>query len=130
MTPAGTYYQPAFGTSIQHAAPGTFQADTQVPFVGLYTAFTKGEFFLDGQVRAGLLHEQLSDRNNGLFGQQLDARGLSLTGNIGYNIPPRFTAGSSSRRAGLVWSRVEVDPLNVAGCCRSAMPADPCARAR
>ena len=85
-----------------------------MPFVGLYTAFTKGGFFLDGQVRWDFFQNQLTDRNNGLRGQELDAHGVSLTGNVGYN---QALGGGwfIEPSGGVVWSRVSVNPLNVAG---------------
>ena len=98
-----------------------------MPYVGIYTAFTKGNFFLDGQVRVDYYTNSLSDSANGLFGQRLDARGVSLTGNVGYNIP-LHSGWFVEPSAGLVWSRVEVDPLNVAGVLQTAAPFAPYAR--
>ena len=48
-----------------------FEADTDVPFVGLYTAVTRGGFFMDGQARWDFFQNSLSDVNNGLRGQEL-----------------------------------------------------------
>ena len=126
-TPAGTYINPNFPLDPFTTPAGTFSAETQVPFAGIYTAFTKGNFFLDGQVRVDFYTNSLSDSANGLFGQRLDARGLSLTANVGYSIP----LGSGwfvEPSGGLVWSRVEVDPLNVAGVLQTAAPFAPYAR--
>jgi opacity protein-like surface antigen len=95
-------------------APGTFSADLQVPFFGLYTAFTKNNFFADAQVRWDFYQGSLSDSANGLFGQRLDGRGIAVTGNVGYYVPlPSNWFVEPS--AGIVVSRVQVDPLNVAG---------------
>src|SRR5262245_8959563 len=51
ITGAGSYTNfniPGFPGGVTfNTAPGTFSAETQVPFVGIYTAFTKGNFFLD-----------------------------------------------------------------------------------
>ena len=125
-TPAGTYTNPNFAEPFFTPA-GTFSAETQVPYIGIYTAFTKGNFFLDGQVRVDYYTNSLSDSANGLFGQRLDARGVSLTGNVGYNIP-LHSGWFVEPSAGLVWSRVEVDPLNVAGVLQTAPPFAPYAR--
>jgi opacity protein-like surface antigen len=100
----GTYTSPA----------GSFSADSEVPFVGVYTAFTKGGFFLDGQVRWDFFQNSLSDVNNGLRGQELGAQGVSLTGNIGYN-QPLGGGWFIEPSGGLVWSRVSVDPITVPG---------------
>ena len=113
ITPAGSFFQPEFG-GVFFTPAGTFRADTQIPFVGIYTAFTKGNFFFDGQLRFDLYQNSLSDSANGLFGQSLNAHGQSVTANVGYNIP----LGSGwfiEPSGGFVWSRVEVDPLNVSG---------------
>jgi opacity protein-like surface antigen len=69
---------------------------------------------LDGQVRWDYFHAQLSDAPNGVFDQGLDARGLSASGSVAYQID----LGSKTfltPSAGVTWSRVKVDPLNVSG---------------
>jgi opacity protein-like surface antigen len=113
ITPAGSFFQPNSGITFATPA-GTFREESQVPFVGLYTAFTKGNFALDAQARVDFYQSTLSDSLNGLSGQRLDAQGFSLTGNAAYNIP----LGSGwfiEPSGGVVWSRVEIDPLNVSG---------------
>lgn len=94
---------------------GTFQDTLQVPFAGVYVAATQGGFFVDGQLRFDYYQNSLNDPIvSGLFDQKLDARGVSGTGNIGYN----FQLGNNwfiEPSAGLVVSRVKVDPLNVSG---------------
>ena len=122
-TPAGSFFNPNlvgvfpgvgffdgnFGT-----AAGSFSEDSQVPFFGVYTAFTKGGFALDGQARWDFHQGSLSDRNNGLFDQRLDAQGFSLTGNALYNI--QLGGGwFLEPSTGVVFSRVSIDPLNVSG---------------
>ena len=111
-TPAGAYVNPTFGAFTTPA--GTFSADTIVPFVGIYTAYTKGSLFLDGQARWDFYQNSLTDVNNGLANQRLDASGFSLTGNAGYNIP-LHSNWFIEPSGGVVWSRVKVDPLSVAG---------------
>ena len=94
---------------------GTFQDQLQVPFAGVYAAATKGGFFIDGQIRGEYYQNSLNDPIvAGIFNQKLDARGLSFTGNVGYN------HGFSNNwfiepSAGIVVSKVKVDPLNVTG---------------
>jgi hypothetical protein len=94
VTPGGSYINGVLLTTPE----GSFSGTSQVPFVGLYTAFTKGNLFADAQVRWDFYQGGLSDRNNGLFDQRLDARGISVTGNVGYK-SRCTTTGSSSRRA-------------------------------
>jgi opacity protein-like surface antigen len=93
---------------------GSFSDTLQVPFVGLYGAATKGGFFIDGQARWNYYQNKLVDTSNGLFGQDLDARGFSVNGNIGYNygLPDNWFIEPS---AGFLWSKVSVDPLNTSG---------------
>jgi opacity protein-like surface antigen len=112
ITSAGSYVNPFFGTLTTPA--GSLSENSQIPFVGIYTAFTKGGFFLDGQARWDFYQNSLSDPNNGLAGQRLDARGFALTGNVGYNLP-LHSGWFIEPSGGIVWSRVQVDPLNVPG---------------
>ncbi|MCP1999761.1 autotransporter outer membrane beta-barrel domain-containing protein [Nitrobacter winogradskyi] len=94
---------------------GTFQNSLQVPFVGMYAAATHGGFFVDGQIRLDYYQNTLSDPNvSGVFNQKLDARGLSFAGNFGYHhqLPNNWFIEPS---AGIVVSRVQVDPLNITG---------------
>jgi len=97
---------------------GSFSAKTQVPFAGLYAVATKGNFFADGLVRWDFFDNTLTDRQNGLYGQKSDARSFSITGNVGYRIDVHPNSSSKwflEPSAGFVWSRAEVDPLNVSG---------------
>ena len=93
---------------------GSFRADFQTPFLGIYGAYTKGGFFADGQVRWDFYQGLLNDPNNTLANQRLDARSLSITGNIGQQFPLAdgwFVEPS----AGVVYSEVKVDPLQTGG---------------
>ena len=114
ITGGATYTNPLFPGTTFNSPRGSFEADSDVPFVGLYTAVTKGGFFMDGQARWDFFQNSLSDVNNGLRGQELNAHGFSLTGNMGYN----HALGRGwflEPSGGLVWSRVFVDPLSVPG---------------
>ena len=61
------------------------------------------------------IQNQLNDPIvSGMFNQKLNARGLSFTANAGYN----WALGNGwfiEPSAGIVVSRVEVDPLSIAG---------------
>ena len=65
---------------------GTFNGNFQVPFAGLYTVFTHGNFFADGLARADFYQSNVSDIANGLLGQNFNAKGFALTGNLGYRL--------------------------------------------
>jgi autotransporter-like protein len=132
-TPAGSFFNPNTVNGVPgfngifFTPAGSLSETTQVPFVGIYTAFTKGGFFADGQVRWDFYQNSLTDPNNGLTGQGVDARGLSVTYNMGYKIP--LHAGwFVEPSAGFVWSRVNVDPLNSPGVLQTAFPFAPYAR--
>jgi len=97
---------------------GSFSAKSQVPFAGLYAVATQGNFFADGLVRWDFFDNALTDRTNGLFGQKSDARSFSITGNMGYRIDVHPNSSSKwfiEPSAGFIYSRAEVDPLDVAG---------------
>ena len=91
-----------------------------MPFAGLYTTFSKGNFFADAQARLDYFQGELTDQANGIGNERLDARGYSVTGNMGY----RFDLGgnwSAEPSVGGVFSRTWVDPLGVAG---TALPPE------
>jgi opacity protein-like surface antigen len=83
---------------------GQFQDNLQIPFVGIYAAATKGGFYIDGQARWNYYQNR----------QNVDARGFSLNGNIGYN----FSFADNwfvEPSVGVVWSETWVDPFNTSG---------------
>jgi len=93
---------------------GSFKGNFQVPFAGVYTAFTKGNLAVDGQARWDFYENNLSDPSNGLFSQSFNGTGFSLTGNASYNIPLHNNWFIEPSIGG-IWSRVKLDPLNVSG---------------
>jgi opacity protein-like surface antigen len=95
-------------------AGGTFSGNFQVPFAGLYAAFTHGGLFIDGQLRFDFYQNRLTDPVSGLFGQEFDGRGVSVTGNIGYQWG-LANGWFLEPSIGVIHSRVTLDPLNVAG---------------
>ena len=101
-------------SDFRRASGGTLNGNFNVPFAGLYTAFSKGNFFADAQARLDYFQGELTDQNNGISNERLDARGYSVTGNMGY----RFDLGgnwSAEPSVGGVISRTWVDQLEVAG---------------
>jgi opacity protein-like surface antigen len=93
-----------------HDFNGTFQ----VPFVGVYGALVHGGFYADGQVLANFYQMQLNTQSNGIADQALNAHGIAVTGNFGYHhdFANNWFVEPS---AGVTWSRVSVDPLDVSG---------------
>ena len=94
--------------------PASFHDNLQIPFVGLYVAASNGGFLFDAQLRGSFYQNEVSDNNHGMSGQHFDARGISLTGNVGYNynLGNRWFVEPS---AGIIWSRTQVDSMNVPG---------------
>ena len=126
VTSAGSFFNPTLGLNFT-TPPGTFADTSQVPFVGLYTAYTKGNFFADGQVRWDFYENILSDANNGISRESLNAFGFSATANAGYHVPLRnnwFVEPSG----GVIWSHVNVNPINVPGQLQQAFPFSPFAQ--
>jgi len=110
-TPAGSFTSGAFTFA---TPPGSLTESSQVPFIGIYTAFTKGGFFADGQLRWDFYRNSLTDPLNGLSNQALNADGFSVTVNTGYNFPLQ-SGWFVEPSAGFVWSRVSVNQLFAAG---------------
>jgi opacity protein-like surface antigen len=112
------------GTDAKDASPpppgATFTGNFQIPFVGVYTALTYGGFFVDAQVRGDFYEMSLTDPAVGLFGQNLSARGTTVSSNVGYN--QAFGNWFIEPSAGVIWSRVNVDPFNVVGTVIFAAP--------
>jgi outer membrane autotransporter protein len=94
---------------------GTLNGNFEVPFAGVYSAFSKGNFFADVQGRFDYYQAQLNDPNaNSIYNQRIDARGFSLTANAGY----RFDLGSNwnlEPSVGAVFSRAWADQFDVVG---------------
>jgi len=94
--------------------PGSqFTGNFQVPFAGIYGAATFGGFFVDAQVRGDFFQNQITDPANGVFNQNFSARGIAVSGNIGYN--HSFGTWFIEPSAGITWSKLNVDPFNVTG---------------
>jgi Autotransporter beta-domain len=93
---------------------GKLSVDSEVPFAGVYAVLTQGGFFADAQFRYDIYKNTLTDASNGLAGQTLDARGMSVTGNVGYNVA-LASNWFIEPSVGAVWSRVSVDDFTGPG---------------
>jgi opacity protein-like surface antigen len=98
-----------------HAVASTgATSDFEVPFLGGYLVATHGRFFADVMVREEFYNASLTDPNVGLNGQRLGAHGLSVSTSAGYN----FALANNwfiEPSAGFIWSRTDVDPINIPG---------------
>jgi opacity protein-like surface antigen len=93
---------------------GTFRGSFNVPFIGLYSVFTYGNFFADAQVRGDFYQNTLTDPSSGLFAQKANATARSFAANAGYH----FDLGSSwflEPSAGVLWSHTDIDDINATG---------------
>ena len=89
-------------------------SDFDVPFFGGYAVATYGRFFADVMVREEFYSASLNSPAVGLFGQQLGARGTSVSTSAGYN----FALANDwfiEPSAGFIWSRTNVDLFTVSG---------------
>jgi opacity protein-like surface antigen len=93
---------------------GGFSGSFQVPYLGVYSAFTKGNFFADVQLRRDFYQNRVNDAAAGISDQKFNGTGYSVAVNSGYNID----LGNSwflEPSAGLLWSHTQIDDVNVAG---------------
>src|SRR5208337_4396091 len=75
------------GTNFHDETPGgTLKGNFDVPFAGVYTTFSKGNFFADAQTRFDYYQGNLTDSANGIGNERIDARGYSVTANMGYRL--------------------------------------------
>ena len=93
------------------AGGGAFTSSTQVPFVGIYAAATKGGFFIDGLLRAEYYQSTLTAPGNNLFGQAIDAHGWSFSSSAGYNWAVPNSNWFIEPSGSVIISRTKVDPL-------------------
>jgi outer membrane autotransporter protein len=91
---------------------GQFNAATQVPFVGTYAAATKGGFFVDGLLRAEYYQNNLNAPGINLFNQNINAHGWSFSSSVGYQWQVPNSKWFFEPSAGVIISRVKVDPFN------------------
>ncbi len=91
---------------------GEFNTTTQIPFVGAYAAATYGGFFVDGLLRTEYYQTKLNAPGVNLFNQSIDAHGISFSGSMGYNWQIPNSNWFIEPSAGLIVSRLKVDPFN------------------
>ena len=97
-TPAGSVLEPL---------GGPISGNFEVPYAGLYATFSKGRFFADAQARADFYQGDFS-------GLRVDARGYSLTGNMGYSLAVG-DGWSLEPSVGGVYSSTKVDSMQPSG---------------
>ena len=94
---------------------GPFQTQTQAPFAGTYVAATYGGFFIDALLRYNFYETSLDSPSLNLFHQKIDGHGISIGGSAGYHWVVPNSNWFIEPSAGIVWSRVKIDPLQFVG---------------
>jgi opacity protein-like surface antigen len=93
-----------------------FDSSAQVPFIGAYLAVTRDGFFADLLLRGDAYQTNLNSPGLNIYTQNMNARGLSVSGSAGYNYQiPNTNGWFIEPSAGLLVSRVTVDPVHLAG---------------
>jgi outer membrane autotransporter protein len=83
-------------------------ATVQVPFVGVYSVLTWGNFFFDILSRWDFYHARINNPGVNVVDEGLDARGVSTTASAGY----RIDVGNNwfvEPSAAVIHSRVQID---------------------
>jgi opacity protein-like surface antigen len=96
----------------QDLAGSNFSGNFQVPFAGLYAAYTNGRFFADILGRVDFYQMNLFSPDASLSNQRLDAVGGTVAASTGY----RFDLGNNwffEPSASGIYSKVSIDTLNV-----------------
>jgi opacity protein-like surface antigen len=106
---AFAFTDPVTGTGV---GGGSFNNDTKVPFFGIYAAATNGGFSIDGLLRWEYYQTTLNAPGANLFGQSLDAQGLSFSSSAAYQWQIPNSNWFLEPSAGVIISRIKVDPFN------------------
>ncbi len=89
---------------------GDLKGNFEVPFVGVYSVFTAGNFFTDAQLRMDFYRSTASSAEQHFSGVKGEAQGLSFTTSTGYRVglPSNWFIEPS---IGGVLSQTKVDPI-------------------
>lgn len=93
---------------------GTFEAESQIPFGGIYGALYSGPWTIDAQVRWDFIQNEYTDIRQGIFSQKHNAQSTAFLWNVAYRIdlPQNWYVEPS---VGGVWSNTEIDDLSIPG---------------
>jgi opacity protein-like surface antigen len=96
----------------QDRGGSNFSGNFQVPFAGVYAAYTNGRFFADVLGRVDFYQMNLFSPDAALANQRLNAVGGTVSGSVGY----RFDLGNDwffEPSASGIYSKVKIDTLNL-----------------
>jgi outer membrane autotransporter protein len=91
---------------------GPFTSTTDIPFIGVYAAATYGGFAVDALLRTEYYQTNLNAPGANLFGQNVDAHGLTFSSSAAYQWQVPNSNWFIEPSAGIIISRVKVDPFN------------------
>jgi opacity protein-like surface antigen len=98
----------------QDVGGSNFNGNFEIPFAGLYAAYTSGRFFADAMVRGDFYQMNLNSAPAALTNQRLNGTGVTVSGSAGY----RFDLGNNwffEPSASAIYSKVNIDTLNLPG---------------
>ncbi len=101
---------------------GSFEAELQIPFGGVYAALYSGPWTIDAQVRWDFIQNEYTDARQGIFSQKHNANSTAFLLNVAYrhDLPQNWYIEPS---AGAVLSNTEIDALSVPGTFAAGDPA-------
>jgi outer membrane autotransporter protein len=94
------------------AGGGPFNSTTNVPFIGAYAAATYNGFSLDALLRTEYYQTRLNAPGVNLFNQEIDAHGITFAASAAYQWQVPNSNWFIEPSAGIVISRIKVDPFN------------------
>jgi opacity protein-like surface antigen len=94
---------------------GTDQSTVQAPFLGAYFTASKEGFYVDALIRGDFYSAQFNSPTLNLTNQTVDAQGFSISASTGYQYTIPNTKWFVEPSAGVIYSKVSVDPMNLAG---------------
>jgi opacity protein-like surface antigen len=98
----------------QDQGGSNFVGNFEIPFAGVYAAYTNGRFFADILGRADFYQMSLTSAPAGLQNQRLNGLGGTVSASAGY----RFDFGNNwffEPSGSLIYSKVNLDTLNLPG---------------
>ena len=94
---------------------GSATASVQAPFLGAYFTASRNGFYIDGLIRGDFYSATFNSPVAGIFNQSANAQGFSISASTGYNYTIPNSTWFVEPSAGVIYSRVSVDPFNTAG---------------
>jgi outer membrane autotransporter protein len=91
---------------------GAFNSTTNIPFIGAYAAATYGGFSIDALLRTEYYQTSLNAPGVNLFGQNIDAQGITFASSAAYQWQVPNSNWFIEPSAGIIISRIKVDPFN------------------